>query len=152
MKVKFKYGIQTYSGTLDEMTYGSFREDNLCIGRKYVLPELTEQNATIGEIMKNLSVVYHDALSGYKDDLKLYSKLNGRQNVSKKQLVPSAYAIFVKMMFAWQATNPGTIDLATVTVEDLTSLPAPVCSVAGAIDAQLIDFVIGGDALTEEIG
>ncbi len=39
MKVKFKYGIQTYSGTVDEMTFGSYRKGTLCIGRKYVIPD-----------------------------------------------------------------------------------------------------------------
>ena len=34
MKVKFKYGIQTYSGTVDEMVYGSYRDGKLCIGRE----------------------------------------------------------------------------------------------------------------------
>ncbi|MDP3114547.1 MAG: hypothetical protein Q8M98_07195 [Candidatus Cloacimonadaceae bacterium] len=50
MKVKFKYGIATYSGTLDEMTYGSYRSGRLCIGRRWVMPSLTVQNKTIGSV------------------------------------------------------------------------------------------------------
>ncbi len=152
MKVKFKYGIKTYSGTLEEMVFGSYREDNLCIGRKYVMPELTPQNGVIGGIMKNLSSLYAEALEDYKGDLKIYSKLNGKQNVSKNQLVPTAYAIFVKMMFAWQAANPGSVDLATVTIEDIVSLPAPVICVADAISEGLIANVVGGELLIEQIG
>ena len=49
MKVKFKYGIQTYSGTIDEMVYGSYRDDKLCIGREYVYPTPErENNALLG--------------------------------------------------------------------------------------------------------
>jgi hypothetical protein len=55
MKVKFKYGIRTYSGTIDEMTYGSYRKGKVCIGRQWVLPKPTEQNTEIGAVATNLS-------------------------------------------------------------------------------------------------
>jgi hypothetical protein len=33
MRVTFKYGIKTFSGTIDSMVYGAYRDGNLCIGR-----------------------------------------------------------------------------------------------------------------------
>ena len=48
MKVKFKYGIRTFSGTVDEMTYGSFKKGKVCIGRRWVMPRLTDNNAALG--------------------------------------------------------------------------------------------------------
>ncbi|PKN78108.1 MAG: hypothetical protein CVU48_09430 [Candidatus Cloacimonetes bacterium HGW-Cloacimonetes-1] len=152
MKVKFNFGIKTYSGTVDEMVYGAYRKGNICIGRKYVTPALTEQNTAIGSIMKNLSAVYKEADPDYKGNLKTYSVLNSQQNVPKNMLAPTAYAIFVKMMFAWQKTSPETIDLAVVTVEDIVSQPAPVINVYGAIEAGYLHDVSGSESLVDDIG
>ncbi|PKN74082.1 MAG: hypothetical protein CVU50_00460 [Candidatus Cloacimonetes bacterium HGW-Cloacimonetes-3] len=73
MKVQFKYGIKTYSGTADEMTYGSYRDGSVCIGRKYVVPSLTAQNTSLGAKLKNLADVFGDCSSGYKDLTNLQS-------------------------------------------------------------------------------
>ena len=70
MKVNFKYGIKTYSGTMDEVTYGSYRKNTICIGRKYVKPRLTDQNALVGGKMKNLAIIYNDVSESYKQELK----------------------------------------------------------------------------------
>ncbi len=67
MKVNLKYGIKTYSGTIDEMTYArSYRKNTICIGRKYVKPRLTDQNTLIGSKMKNLAIIYEDVSDSYK--------------------------------------------------------------------------------------
>jgi len=152
MKVKFKYGIITYSGTLDEMSYGSFRQHTLCIGRKYVKPAPTEQNAIMGAIMKNLSKIYAEADGGYIQDLGVYAVRNGKQNVPKGQLIPTRYAIFVKMMFAWQESDPEFVDLSAVTIEDIVTHEAPVISVKDAVDADLLARVMDYDELDSEIG
>lgn len=152
MKVKFKYGIRTYSGTLDEMTYGSFRKHTLCIGRKYVKPAFTDQNAKMGAIMKNLSALYAEADEGYLDDLGVYAVRNGRQNVPYGRLVPTRYAIFVKMMHAWQESDPEFVDLSAVTIEDIVSHESPVISVRDAVAAGLLARVKDYDELDTEIG
>ncbi|MDZ4121921.1 MAG: hypothetical protein U1C33_05840 [Candidatus Cloacimonadaceae bacterium] len=146
MKVKFKYGIRTYSGTVDEMTYGSYRKDNICIGRKYVKPDLTENNLKMKDIMGNLGYIYREASEGYRNDLKAYAVRNGRENIPKTQLVPSAYALFNKMMFAWAKESEGLINLADVTIEDIQATEAPVWKVVDAIEAgYLLPVNIYGD-------
>ena len=85
MKVKFKFGIQTYSGTVDEMTFGSYRKNSLCIGRKYVTPKLTDNNTSMGAKLKNLAIVHGSVTSGYLDELKTYAGLNS-VNVPKGKL------------------------------------------------------------------
>lgn len=134
MKVKFKYGIGTYSGTLDEMTYGSYRNGAVCVGRKWVYPTPTAQNATMGERMKNLSKVYAGASAGYKEDLSVYCLRYEKQHVAKNKLAPSSYAIFVKMMFAWSKATGGLIDLSTVTVEDIQSSTEGAKTIAEAVE------------------
>lgn len=151
MKVKFKYGIRTYSGTVDEMTYGSYRDGVVCIGRKYVSQNLTAQNVSMGEKMKNLGTLYRAASSSYKQNLKAYAVQNGRQNVKKDQLVPTAYAIFTKMMFAWEKDSDGAVNLAGVTLEDIQSGNAAVESVATAVEAGYLAPVFGYETLNADI-
>ncbi|MDZ4181987.1 MAG: hypothetical protein U1B83_03840, partial [Candidatus Cloacimonadaceae bacterium] len=119
MKVKFKYGIATYSGTVDEMVYGSYREGRLCIGRKWVMPTLTAHNETIGSISANLAKVYREVSDLYKADLKTYARRNGTQNIPGNMLPPTAYAIWVKMLWAWAEGEDPQIDLSALTIEDL---------------------------------
>ena len=151
MKVKFKYGIRTFSGTLDEMTYGSYRNGAVCIGRRWVYPKLNDQHTTMGERMKNLSKVYSGASAGFKEDLVTYTVKNGRENVPKTKLVPSPYAIFIKMMFAWSKASGGLIDLASVTLEDIQSSTGGAKNIAEAVENGHLRAVSGWDTLTTSI-
>jgi len=151
MKVTFNYGIKTYSGTLDEMTYGAFRNGNLCIGRRYVFPTLTDQNTEMGTIGKNLAGIFSKATEDYKEDLRVYAMRNAKQNVKKNKLAPSAYALFIKMMFAWAKENPSTVDLKTIDIEDIRSTTAPVKRIADAIDNLYLKKVRDYDELINEM-
>jgi hypothetical protein len=84
MKVKFKYGIRTYSGTLDELTFGSYFKDRVCIARRYVVPRLTDQNNLIVGKMKNLAVIYGDVSESYKAELKQYAAMHSIFNTQGK--------------------------------------------------------------------
>ncbi len=134
MKVKFKYGIRTYSGTVDEMVYGSYRKHRLCIGRQYVYPRLTVNNENLGRIAGNLRLLWDEFSAGWKADLTTYSLRNGTENVPKTRLIPGRYALYVKMMYAWAEDDPSHIDLATINAEDLASLGTPISTVKNAID------------------
>ena len=147
MKVKFKFGIQTYSGTVDEMTFGSYRKNSLCIGRKYVTPKLTENNTSMGAKLKNLAIVYGSVTSGYLDELKTYAGLNS-VNVPKTKLPPTAFAIFVKMLYLFSELDSGHIDLATVTYTDLQTLGTDIASIAAAVENGYLASVAGADELT----
>lgn len=147
MKVTFHYGIKTYSGTLDEMTFGSYRKDSLCIGRKYVSPRLTEHNTQVGSIMKNLSLIYGALSTGYKTDLKSYAQLNS-VNVPADKLIPSTFAIFVKMMYCFSEKGAGHIDLASVTYEDLETVGAEISTVALAISNGYLPTVANASTLS----
>jgi len=152
MKVKFKYGIKTYSGTVNDMTYGSFRKGNVCIGRNYVYPKLTENNIQKGKIVRNLALVYHDASEFYIDDLKTYAERNGSQNTPKDKLIPTAFALFLKMMYNWYESDPEHIDLTTVTVADIVAMEAEVETIAGAVEAGFLPYISIYEDLTAEIG
>lgn len=59
MKAKFKYGIKSFSGTVDDMNFAHYKGRNVTIGR--MLPEsrrITENNITMGAKMKNIAKLY----------------------------------------------------------------------------------------------
>jgi len=151
MKVKFKYGIQTYSGTIDEMVYGSYRDDKLCIGREYVYPILTDNNHAKGAVAKNLATVYHNASPDYVLDLKTYCIRNGQENVPKSKLIPTAFSMFLKMMYAWYDSDPEHVDLSTVTIGDIIALDADVKTLARAVEADFLPYISVSDDLTNPI-
>ena len=150
MKVKFKYGIRTYSGTADEMTYGSYRNHMICIGRVYVKPNISEHHLRMKDIMANLGYLYNAATEGYRNDLKAYA-IRNRKNISKYQIPPTAYAIFTRIMHAWARESEGLINLADVTYEDIQATEAPVWKVKDAIDAGYIKKVRNYEELDSEM-
>jgi len=147
MKVKLKYGIRTYSGTLDELTFGSYFQDRVCIARKYVVPRLTDQNSLMGNKMKNLAVIYEDVSDSYKLELKQYALLNA-VNVPKEKLLPNAYALWVKMMFKFAKADPEHIDLTTLTYSDLQTMGDDILSIASAVVNGYMANVPGAETLT----
>lgn len=150
MKVKFNYGIRTYSGTLDEMTFGSYQKDTVCIGRKYVTPRLTSQNTLMGTTLKNLASVYADLSVGYLDELKIYAQKNVI-NVPKGKLAPTTFAIWMKMMFLFHELDEGHIDLSTITYSDLLTVGDDILSIAAAVENGYLANVPGADALTSNM-
>ncbi len=146
MKVIFKFGIRTYSGTVDEMTFGSYRKNTVCIGRKYVVPTLTANNGLMGEVVKNLAAIYAQCSTAYKADLKLYAQRNS-VNVPAGKIPPNAYAIFIKMLYKFSELDSGHIDLASVTFEDLQTVGADIASVADAVASGYLDNVKDADLL-----
>lgn len=148
MKVKFKFGIETYSGTVDSMVYGSYNDDKLCLGREYVYPRLTEQNALVGSVAENLSALWKEASVDYKDDLKDYARRNASANVPKSQLAPTCYALFIKLMYAWQESDPDHVDLLSVSSADIQTTGNPVQTIKDCIDNGFLQTVGNYEELT----
>jgi hypothetical protein len=146
MKVKFNFGIRTYSGTVDEMTFGSYRKHSLCIGRKFVIPRLTANNTLVGSVMKNLAKVYSACSEGYKADLKVYAYRN-TANVPAGKMPPNAYAIFVKMMYLFAESDSEHIDLETITHSDLQTVGTDIATVADAVSNGYLANVPDADEL-----
>ncbi len=147
MKVKFKYGIRTYSGTLDELTFGSYFKDRVCIARRYVVPRLTDQNSLMGNKMKNLAVIYEDVSDSYKLELKKYASLHSILTPRGK-LPATSYALWVKMMFLFAKADPEHIDLVTLTYSDLQTMGDDILSIASAVTNGFMDNVPGAEMLT----
>lgn len=151
MKVKFKYGIKCYTGTVDGMTYGAYKKGNLCIGRTYVYPTLTENNHNKGKIATNLAGVYNAAAETYIADLKLYALRNGQENVPKDRCVPTSFSLFMKMMYGWYDSDPTHVDLETVTVADIVSGDADVRNISRAVEAGFLPAISVWEDLNHNI-
>ncbi|HPI25357.1 MAG TPA: hypothetical protein PLO57_02750 [Candidatus Cloacimonadota bacterium] len=151
MKVTLKYGIATYSGTIDDITFGSYKNDTLCIARKWVMPRLTDQNTEMSAIAKNLSTLYGLCSTDYKADLKTYAYQYGKEHSAKDKLAPNAYSIFIKMMFAFQKGNEASVTLDTITYSDIQSLFPDITTVGGAVDSGYLPNVEGAELLDAEM-
>jgi len=151
MKTTFKYGIATYSGTIDEITFGSYKDGTICIARRYVKPRLTDQNTLMGDIAANLSSIYAECSELYKSDLRTYANLYGNQVSSREKLPPTAYGIFVKMMFAFEKVNEASVTLDTITFSDIQSLYPDITSIDLAVENGYLPNVDGAELLTAEM-
>lgn len=153
MKVKFRYGIKSYSGTLDELNFANYEERNVVIGR--MLPvnrEITSQNILIGGIMVNISNLYGAIEEDYKADLKAYSKKMYKLKKFDKQLAGNRYSTFVKMLFAASKDPSSSIDINSLSVDDL-SLGAyeEIQTVANAVRYGYLPAVDGYELYTASI-
>ena len=151
MKVKFKYGIRTFSGTIDEMTYGSYRKGKVCIGRAWVLPKPTTQNTELGAVAANLADLWSSASSGYKADFKAYAAKNTVENTPNNKLGATGYALFLKAMYAWADDETPAVDLKTVTLEDIGTLGDKVSTVADCVVNGYLASVSDYEDMDEQI-
>jgi hypothetical protein len=141
MKAQLKYGIAAYSGTIDEITFASYKNGAVCIARKYVVPTLTEHNTRMGDIAKNLSALYADCSEGYKSDLRTYADIYGKEKSPRKRLNPNAYSLFVKMMYGFAEISGESVDLASITYNDIQTLFVDLTDLASSIEAGYLPKV-----------
>ena len=151
MKTKLKYGIASYSGTIDDITFASYKNGAVCIARKYVVPTLTEYNTQMGASTKNLSKIYAECSEGYISDLRTYADIYKKEQVARNELGPNAFSLFVKMMYALAAESGESVNLASITYSDLKTMFFDVASIAAAVQADYLPKVSGYELLTNEI-
>jgi hypothetical protein len=151
MKAHFNWGLASYSGTRDDMTFAAYREGHLCIAKRWFSPTPGLAQETLRAIGINLSLVWKNAAAGYKADFKSYAKKFGNQHCLLTEWQPSSYALFIGMMFAWQKSDPTHVDLSAVTISDLVTSDAEVQTIAGAVGGGFLQTVTGYAAYIQEI-
>jgi hypothetical protein len=151
MKVTFSYPTRTLSGKEDDTVFGAYRHNNLCLARKFVYPEIVAQHHKIGNIAKNLAIVYRNAAAPYKADFKAYAKTYGKRTDYVAKIPPNGYALFLKMMQAWFDSDPTHVDLSNVTIADIVALDADVRNISRAVDAGFLPTVKGYTAFVAGI-
>ncbi|MDD2211058.1 MAG: hypothetical protein PHY41_06580 [Candidatus Cloacimonetes bacterium] len=151
MKTKLKYGIAAYSGTIDDITFASYKDGAVCIARKYVVPKLTENNTRMGNIARNLADLYAEFSEDYKSDLRTYTDIYNREKNPRTSLNCNAYSIFVKMMFKFADEIGETVNLTSITYDDIDTLYFDLANIAAAVEAGYLPKVSGCELLTNSI-
>ena len=151
MKVTFKFGIGSYSGTADGMVYAPTRNKMASIARLYVVPRTTANNTLRGNIMKNLADIWGSISSSYKNDMISYCNLwNTTYNDPQDAFAPrrSSFAMFVDMMYLFAELDSGHVDLVTVTYTDLQTVGGDIASIAVAVVNGYLLSVPGANTFT----
>lgn len=135
MKVYHKYAVGAYSGTIDDSVFYATKTRTRSIMRRWVMPRLTANNTLLGDIGKNLAVLWGDGSAVYKANLKTYTERYFGETPSEDGFDGnrSPYANWVRLMYAWADENP-SVDLKTLTAEDFGITGGPVSTVKNAID------------------
>lgn len=120
MKIKFKYGIKSFSGLFDEMIFANYQRDKVVIGRMYnPSPKITENNWTMGAKMQGISKIWGATSPAYKKDFKVYSyKMFGLPMFDGK-VSGNGFSAFVKAMWGASKDTENPLDLLSLSLDDL---------------------------------
>ena len=146
MRVKFKYKIQSYSGTLDNIVFGSYRSGKICIARKYFYPKRTEQNTSFGLISKNIAKLWKAGSEGFKTQLKIYSRWYKIYNSANNSSPPGAYSLWVKIIYEWAKNE--NINLKNISLEEFLILGTAIHTIINCVDNGYLTPIPNYEVLT----
>lgn len=153
MKVKFRFGIKSYSGTLDELCYVNYEDRSVVIGR--MLPEnreVTAQNLSIGSKMVKIAEFYSGVSDDFKSDLKAYAKKMYKLKAYSKGLAGNSYTTFIKMLWKASESIEDPIDLDSLSIDDLLlGSYSVIGSVKVAVENGFLPNVEGYEDYTNNI-
>jgi len=100
MIVTFGDHIKTLSGKSPDNTvvYHSYKNDTVCVMKRYVKPRTTDHNRECGQRMKRVALLYKEVSQEFKESLKLYASLYNKQLLPQKKAPLNAFNIFVKAL------------------------------------------------------
>ena len=154
MKVKFKYGIGSYSGTLDMATFYETKRGGASFMRKWVKPRETEQNVRLANISKSIANLWSQVSQAYKDDMFTYCNLyeaTGPDAQNPFHVKITSYAMFTRMMYKFEEIKGGSVNLISITYQDIATLFPELVSVATACDEGYLVSVPGAELLVESM-
>lgn len=120
MKVKFKFGIKSFSGNAENMNFANYKSRGVTIGR--VIPEkriITDNNVSMGEKMKKISEVYNATSDAYKKDLTGYTLRLYNTKGYQEGIAGNKFSTFVKMLWNASKDPENPLDLLALSVDDL---------------------------------
>lgn len=154
MKVKFKYGIGSFAGTLEDATFYETPNGGASFMRKWVMPKITDNNMELGSISKNLSKIWKSCSEAYKADMQTYCELyraHFKDLNDEFQGYIGSYAMFVKMFYAFADASGEAVDLKSLSFGDLATLFPEITSIAASAEQRFIPPVPGAELLTENM-
>lgn len=147
MRAKMEYGIRGLSGSRDgTIFYYHPRLKATLMRRQPTMPH-QEMNDTYRDVARNLKALQPSA--PYKSNFAIYT--SKRRDEDENLLIVSWYNLYIKMMWAMQAKYPSTVDLRTITREQITLQNLPCKTVKAAIEDGLLPPVNGYEILIAEL-
>ena len=147
MRVTYKYGIGGYRGKMDGAVLCYDRYLGRSYARRWVYPTITEKNKAFGNVNANLFRIKPS--QGYRNDLYFYLTRYRNLNDAKQGL--RAWSSFYMKLMYDMAKADDSINLMTITREEIYSRDLPCISVKKAVDAGLLPVVYGYEDFTHEI-
>lgn len=138
MKVLFKNMVNGFTGKADGSVIYYSRRLNRCLVRRRPIHKNHPRHPVWKEIMTNLGRIKPS--DGYKDDLTWYLELYNQLKQNKFTPVICWNNLYIKLMFAMAKANP-SINLSTLTKQQIYDLDLPCISVKKAIEAGLLPVV-----------
>lgn len=139
MKVMFKHLINGYTGKADDLIIYYNRYLNKVIIRRKPKIKLTQKHIDFKEKSENMSKL--SLSEAYIGDFKTYANLYLRLKQNTDKPVSAWYNLFIKMMYAMEKTQPQSINLKTITKEQIYNDNLPCQSVFHCIEAGLLPKV-----------
>ncbi|HOH46882.1 MAG TPA: hypothetical protein PLX59_03515 [Candidatus Cloacimonadota bacterium] len=148
MRARFKAGVSAYSGTLDGVVFCHLRRENIVFVRRYVYPTITENNHKLGSTTANLHSIQPS--DGYKEDMRNYQWRYNTLRENEGKTIRSWVNMYLKLMRE-MAKRDSSIDLQTLTREEIYQRDLPCITVKRAVEAGLLPVVFDYAHLTREI-
>lgn len=148
MRVRYKYGIKTMSGKLDDLVHLALNKKRVGFGRIFVMPKITEHNITFGGIATNLAAIWTACSDEFKEDLKGYTVQRVPYYSAEQVPAYANYANFIKFLYNF-ARDDDDIDLSDATKSELETAGCPM-TVSEIISAGLLPKVANSDEYINE--
>lgn len=109
------------SGKVGEGVYMPTSKQGMSYLRTYIYPTLTANNHLQGDSIANLASLWKLQSPAVKANFAAYAQEYHAiplYSGSRQERAYSGFAIWVKMFYAWKATDPTHVNLTTATVSD----------------------------------
>ena len=121
--------------------------------RSWVMPSYSTSNAERAGWVKNLKLIWYEVAGAYKAELALYAQKYKDLPVYGDPMATrtkSRFAIWYMMMVNWANGNP-SVDLKTLTAEDLGITGSEVMTIRNAVVNGHLPSVEGYEDFTEDM-
>lgn len=120
-KIFMTAAFAAISGKVGEGVYMPTSKQGMSYLRTYIYPTLTANNHLQGSSIANLASLWKAQRAKVKENFAAYAQEYHAiplYSGSRQERAYSGFAIWVKMFYAWKATDPTHVNLTTATVSD----------------------------------
>lgn len=140
MKVRFKQYQNGLTGKIDDKVFYYDNRTQTIFARDYTKPSHNPGADRLKAIMANLKLIHPS--EGYKQNFKDYLIAYNKLKQNREKPAHIWNNLYLKMLFNMAKTNP-SVDLATLTRQQIYEQNLPCQSVKSAIEAGLLPSVKG---------